>query len=95
MQVVTYVILDPILIFLKILIPFDIPLNAAAFSKFSALQELELPLNNIHNTIEIQPDTFTTLVTLDLSYNRLTGDDILALGLLVDLQTLHLTGMNK
>ena len=65
-----------------------------AFSKFSALQELELPLNNVCNTIKIQPDMFTTLMTLDLSYNRLTGEDILALGLLINLRTLHLTGVN-
>lgn len=70
-------------------------LNIAAFSKFSALQELELPLNNIHNTVKIQPDMFTSLMTLDLSYNRVTGDDILALGLLMNLQTLHLTGKSR
>ena len=38
---------------------------------------------------------FTSLITLDLSYNRLTGDDILALGLLVNLRTLHLTGKSR
>lgn len=64
----------------------------AAFSKFSALKELELPLNNIHNTIKIQPDMFRNLETLDLSYNQLTDEDILALGLLTNLRTLHLTG---
>lgn len=63
-----------------------------AFSKFSALKELELPLNNIHDTIQIQPDMFKSLETLDLSYNRLTDEDILALGLLTNLRTLHLTG---
>ncbi|XP_058971849.2 X-ray radiation resistance-associated protein 1 [Pocillopora verrucosa] len=63
-----------------------------AFSKFSALQELELPLNNISNNIRIQPAMFPNLINLDLSYNRLTGDDILALGLLESLRTLHLTG---
>lgn len=70
----------------------DNHLPFSAFSKFSALQELELPLNNIHNTIKLQPDMFISLVTLDLSYNRLTGEDILALGLLINLRTLHLTG---
>ncbi|KAJ7328108.1 X-ray radiation resistance-associated protein 1 [Desmophyllum pertusum] len=35
---------------------------------------------------------FESLITLDLSYNRLTGDDILGLGLLKSLRTLHLTG---
>lgn len=65
----------------------------AAFSKFSALKELELPLNNIHNTIKIQPDVFRNLETLDLSYNRLTDEDILTLGLLANLRTLHLTGI--
>ena len=38
---------------------------------------------------------FTSLMTLDLSYNRVTGDDILALGLLMNLQTLHLTGKSR
>ena len=65
----------------------------AAFSKFSALKELELPLNNIHDTIQIQPDMFKNLETLDLSYNCLTDEDILALGLLTNLRTLHLTGI--
>ena len=67
-------------------------LAVAAFSKFSALQELELPLNNICNSVKVQPDMFECLVTLDLSYNRLSGDDILALGLLRSLRSLHLTG---
>lgn len=67
-------------------------LTVAVFSKFSALQELELPLNNISDSIKVQPDMFECLMTLDLSYNRLSGDDILALGLLNSLRTLHLTG---
>lgn len=70
----------------------DNNLPFGAFSKFLALQELELPLNNISDSIRVQPAMFPNLMTLDMSYNRLTGGDILALGLLESLQTLHLTG---
>ena len=80
-----------LIFYLKIL--FSLFPFIAAFSKFSALKELELPLNNIHNTIKIQPDVFRNLETLDLSYNRLTDEDILTLGLLANLRTLHLTGI--
>lgn len=70
----------------------DNNLPFGAFSKFLALQELELPLNNISDSIRVQPAMFPNLMTLDMSYNRLTGGDILALGLLESLRTLHLTG---
>lgn len=67
--------------------------SPAAFRMFQALRELELPLNKISGSIRVDPSRdFHHLETLDLSYNRLTGDDILALGLLQNLKTLHLTG---
>ena len=70
--------------------------HPAAFRMFQALRELELPLNNISGSITVDPSRdFQHLETLDLSYNRLTGDDILALGLMQNLKTLHLTGMHS
>ena len=64
-----------------------------AFRKFLSLKELELPLNNLHGAIHVNPQDFPRLQVLDLSYNRLTSDDILALGMLQSLKTLHLTGI--
>ena len=40
----------------------------------------------------IEDNDFPWLETLDLSYNRLTTDDVLALGALRLLKVLHLTG---
>ena len=63
-----------------------------AFRNFMSLRELELPLNQLSGTIKAEPLDFPYLEKLDLSYNRLTSDDILALGVLPCLKTLHLTG---
>ncbi|XP_032226924.2 X-ray radiation resistance-associated protein 1 [Nematostella vectensis] len=67
-------------------LPFD------AFKNFISLRELEMPLNNISGNIHLETYDFGHLEKLDLSYNRLTGADILALGLMENLRTLHLTG---
>lgn len=63
-----------------------------AFRKFMSLRELEFPLNNVSGGVNIGPHDFIHLEKLDLSYNRITSDDILALGVIPCLKTLHLTG---
>ncbi|XP_039601561.1 X-ray radiation resistance-associated protein 1 [Polypterus senegalus] len=66
-------------------------LNLAPFRKFPNLRELELCANNIQNCI-VNIGDFTHLEVLDLSYNYLSSDAVLALGLLPSLQVLHLSG---
>ncbi|XP_031549270.1 X-ray radiation resistance-associated protein 1-like [Actinia tenebrosa] len=68
----------------------NLPFNA--FKNFISLRELEIPLNNISGSIRLEPHDFLYLEKLDLSYNRVTSEDILDLGLLPCLKTLHLTG---
>ncbi|XP_043077759.1 X-ray radiation resistance-associated protein 1 [Puntigrus tetrazona] len=61
------------------------------FARFPALRELELSLNSVHD-LEIHAEDFQKLEVLDLSFNNLTGESILNLGLLPHLKVLHLTG---
>ncbi|XP_059163984.1 X-ray radiation resistance-associated protein 1-like isoform X2 [Physella acuta] len=64
-----------------------------AFRGFPSLRELELPLNGLRS-LKISHTDFSNLEMLDLSYNNLSQDDLLNLGLLVKLKVLHLTGNN-
>ncbi|XP_048838932.1 X-ray radiation resistance-associated protein 1 isoform X1 [Brienomyrus brachyistius] len=69
----------------------DNRLNLDAFSGFPVLRELELSLNGLHN-INVNDGDFPHLEVLDLSYNSLSSDDILAISILPCLKVLHLTG---
>ncbi|XP_060557943.1 X-ray radiation resistance-associated protein 1-like isoform X2 [Ruditapes philippinarum] len=62
-----------------------------AFRGFPILRELEMPLNALRS---IRPNIgdYPLLEVLDVSYNNLSQDDILTLGLLSNLKVLHLTG---
>ncbi|KAG9265578.1 X-ray radiation resistance-associated protein 1 isoform X1 [Astyanax mexicanus] len=71
----------------------DNRLTLEAFSRFPALRELELSLNDLY-TLEVHVEDFPRLEVLDLSYNNLSADGILAVGLLPRLKMLHLTGNN-
>ncbi|XP_048021421.1 X-ray radiation resistance-associated protein 1-like [Megalobrama amblycephala] len=62
-----------------------------SFGRFPALRELDLSLNSLHN-FEIHAEEFQRLEVLDLSFNNITGESILNLGLLAHLKVLHLTG---
>ncbi|XP_070173868.1 X-ray radiation resistance-associated protein 1-like isoform X2 [Littorina saxatilis] len=64
-----------------------------AFRGFPSLRELEMPLNGLRS-LKFQMTDFPTLEVLELSYNNLSHDDILKLGLLPRLRVLHLTGNN-
>ncbi|XP_037401597.1 X-ray radiation resistance-associated protein 1 [Pygocentrus nattereri] len=66
-------------------------LTLEAFSRFPALRELELSLNGLC-TLEVTAEGFPRLEVLDLSYNSISADGILAVGLLPHLKVLHLTG---
>ncbi|KAA0720052.1 X-ray radiation resistance-associated protein 1 [Triplophysa tibetana] len=66
-------------------------LSLEPFSRFPALRELELALNGLH-TLKICAEDFQRLKVLDLSFNSITGESILNLGLLPHLKMLHLTG---
>ncbi|XP_067280085.1 X-ray radiation resistance-associated protein 1 isoform X2 [Pseudorasbora parva] len=69
----------------------DNHLTLEPFGRFPALRELELSLNSLHN-FEIHAEEFQRLEVLDLSFNNITGESILNLGLLACLKVLHLTG---
>ncbi|XP_041088915.1 X-ray radiation resistance-associated protein 1 isoform X3 [Polyodon spathula] len=61
------------------------------FRKFPILRELELSVNGLRN-LKISVGDFPHLEVLDLSYNNLTSDDVLSLGLCPCLRVLYLTG---
>ncbi|XP_061595370.1 X-ray radiation resistance-associated protein 1 [Cololabis saira] len=68
-------------------------LSLGSFSCFPALRELNLSLNGICN-ITLDVASFPHLEVLDLSYNRLSPEDIVSVGRLPHLKALHLTGNN-
>lgn len=61
------------------------------FNRFPNIRELELPLNGLRN-ITVQSGDFPHLQVLDLSYNNLSSEDVLGLGVLPKLKALTLTG---
>ncbi|XP_072517976.1 X-ray radiation resistance-associated protein 1 [Salminus brasiliensis] len=69
----------------------DNRLTLEAFRRFSALRELELSLNGLY-TLDVHADDYPRLEVLDLSYNKISAEGILAAGLLPSLKVLHLTG---
>ncbi|XP_021372100.1 X-ray radiation resistance-associated protein 1-like [Mizuhopecten yessoensis] len=64
-----------------------------AFRGFPIIRELEVPLNAIRN-IRLNPGDYPLLEMVDMSYNNISHDDVLALGTLPALKVLHLTGNN-
>ncbi|XP_061106008.1 X-ray radiation resistance-associated protein 1 isoform X1 [Conger conger] len=66
-------------------------LNLEPFNRFPILRELELSLNRIYS-LRVNAGDFPHLEVLDLSYNHLSSDDVLSVGLLPCLKVLHLTG---
>ncbi|XP_051882458.1 X-ray radiation resistance-associated protein 1-like [Pristis pectinata] len=61
------------------------------FRLFPALRDLDLSANGLQNLLVISQD-FPHLEVLNLSYNNVSKEDILALGILPQLKVLHLTG---
>uniref|UniRef100_H2YHN9 X-ray radiation resistance-associated protein 1 n=1 Tax=Ciona savignyi TaxID=51511 RepID=H2YHN9_CIOSA len=61
------------------------------FTSFPNLRELELPVNGLRNLKLLHGD-FPNLQVLDLSYNNLSAQDVLELGMLPKLKVLTLTG---
>ncbi|XP_036974835.1 X-ray radiation resistance-associated protein 1 isoform X4 [Acanthopagrus latus] len=66
-------------------------LSLDSFSCFVSLRELNLSLNGLCN-MTFEAADFPHLQVLDLSYNSLSSDGILSIGLLPHLKVLHLTG---
>ncbi|XP_038145007.1 X-ray radiation resistance-associated protein 1 [Cyprinodon tularosa] len=66
-------------------------LSLGLFSCFPSLRELDLSLNRISNMV-FDAAAFPHLEVLDLSYNRLPPEDLLPLGQIPCLKTLHLSG---
>ncbi|CAH1780666.1 unnamed protein product [Owenia fusiformis] len=62
-----------------------------AFRHLPILRELEIPLNGLRG-IRINDGDFNTLELLDMSYNNLSREDAVTLGMLPNLKVLHLTG---
>lgn len=61
------------------------------FKTFQNLRELELSVNGLRS-IKVEPENFPHLQVLDLSYNNLSPNDMLQLGVLPKLKVLTLTG---
>lgn len=61
------------------------------FNNFPNIRELELPLNGLRN-LSVQSGDFPNLQVLDLSYNNLSSEDVLGLGVIPKLKALTLTG---
>ncbi|XP_038673725.1 X-ray radiation resistance-associated protein 1 isoform X2 [Scyliorhinus canicula] len=66
-------------------------LSLEPFRWFPAIRELDLSLNELEK-LQLDPYNFPYLEVLNLSYNKLSSNDILTLGLLPQLKILHLTG---
>ncbi|XP_029457952.1 X-ray radiation resistance-associated protein 1 isoform X2 [Rhinatrema bivittatum] len=66
-------------------------LTLEAFRTFPALRELDLSMNGIRN-IKVGRGDFPHLEVLDLSYNYVSPEDVLALSILPRLKGLYLTG---
>uniref|UniRef100_UPI003AAD63C3 X-ray radiation resistance-associated protein 1 n=1 Tax=Centroberyx gerrardi TaxID=166262 RepID=UPI003AAD63C3 len=66
-------------------------LSLGCFSSFCSLRELDLSLNGLRNMTFDAAD-FPHLEVLDLSYNKLSADDIVSIGRLSRLKVLHLSG---
>ncbi|CAI8026257.1 X-ray radiation resistance-associated protein 1 [Geodia barretti] len=69
----------------------DSALPMEAFKTFPVLEQLELCMCGVSD-ISIDHTDFTRLQCLDLSYNAVSGQAMLALGTLPRLRELHLTG---
>ncbi|XP_071373094.1 X-ray radiation resistance-associated protein 1 [Centroberyx affinis] len=66
-------------------------LSLGCFSSFCSLRELDLSLNGLRN-MTFDAANFPHLEVLDLSYNKLSADDIVSIGRLSRLKVLHLSG---
>jgi len=66
-------------------------LSLSPFSSFPNLMELEISLNGLKN-LNLKPDQFNSLQVLDLSYNKLSGDDVAQIAFIKNLKVLTLTG---
>ncbi len=66
-------------------------LSFEAFRTFPSLKSLLLACNSI-KTIRLKHEEFTSLESLDLSYNQLNPVDVAHLGVLAGLRVLKLTG---
>ncbi|XP_064615202.1 X-ray radiation resistance-associated protein 1-like [Liolophura sinensis] len=64
-----------------------------AFNHFPIIRELEVPLNGLRG-LKLEPGHFPYLEMLDLSYNNLSQEDILSVGILQHLRVLQLSGNN-
>jgi Leucine-rich repeat (LRR) protein len=65
--------------------------HAELFDNFKNLKELEIALNGI-SRMDLACQSFPSLQVVDLSYNSLSDQAILALGILPALKELHLSG---
>ncbi|XP_030638959.1 X-ray radiation resistance-associated protein 1 [Chanos chanos] len=66
-------------------------LTLEPFKRFPALRELDLSLNRLHS-LDVHAGDLLQLEVLDLSYNNISNEALLSVGLLPSLKVLHLTG---